>query len=186
MIVTSIYDSPCGQLTLGAIGGNLCICDWNVGSRRQTIDSRLCKEFGATIKAGDDEVLREAKKQLDQYFSRERQSFELPLIFAGGDFRHSIWLKLQSINYGETISYQDFANLLGRPSAVRAVASAIGANPLSIFIPCHRVVGKNGSLTGYAGGLSAKQYLLELEGGIGQTKSDNGQTSRTCRMAAID
>ncbi|MDE5553745.1 MAG: methylated-DNA--[protein]-cysteine S-methyltransferase [Muribaculaceae bacterium] len=184
--MTSIYDSPCGQLTLGAIGNNLCMCDWNVGTRRQTVDSRLCKEFGATIRAGDNEVLREAKKQLDEYFSAGRQSFDMPLIFAGSDFRHSVWLKLQSINYGETINYQDFAKLLGRPTAVRAVASAIGANPLSIFIPCHRVIGKNGSLTGYAGGLSTKRYLLEREMGIGRTKSDNGQTSRTYRMAAID
>lgn len=177
MIVTGIYDSPCGQLTLGAIGDNLCMCDWNVGTRRQTIDARLCKEFGTAIKAGDNEVLREAKRQLDEYFSCRRQSFDMPLLFAGGDFRHDVWLKLQSIPYGETISYQDFANLLGRLSATRAVASAIGANPLSIFIPCHRVIGKNGSLTGYAGGLSAKRYLIELEkGGFRSDKVGLGQT----------
>lgn len=163
MIVTSIYDSPCGQLTLGAIGDNLCMCDWNVGTRRQTIDRRLCCEFGTTIEAGDSSILREAKKQLDEYFFRGKQSFDLPLIFVGSDFRHDVWLKLESIPYGKTINYQDFANLLGRPSAVRAVASAIGANPLSIFIPCHRIVGKSGSLTGYAGGLAAKRYLIELE-----------------------
>ena len=163
MIVSSSYDSPCGQLTLGAIDGCLCLCDWNVGSRRHIIDQRLCKEFAATIEAGDNELLCKAKSQVDEYFFHGRQTFDLPLVFAGSELRHKVWQKLQEIPYGETISYKDFAALLGCPSAVRAVASAIGANPLSIFIPCHRVVGKNGSLTGYAGGIAAKQRLLELE-----------------------
>lgn len=165
MIVTSLYDSPCGQLTLGALGDRLCLCDWNVGSRRQTIDRCLCREFATTIEAGDNYVLREAKKQLDEYFFRGRQTFDIKVIFAGSDLRNNVWQKLQDIPYGETISYKGFATQLGRPSAVRAVASAIGANPLSIFIPCHRVIGQNGSLTGYAGGIAAKQKLLELERG---------------------
>ena len=93
MIVTSIYDSPCGQLTLGALDRSLCLCDWNIGSRRQTIDQRLCREFATTIEAGDNELLHEAKKQLDEYFFDGRQTFDLPLIFAGSDLRRSTWKK---------------------------------------------------------------------------------------------
>lgn len=171
MIVTSIYDSPCGQLTLGAINDCLCLCDWNVGSRRQNIDRRLCREFATTAEAGDNELLREAKHQLDEYFFNGRRTFDLQLIFMGSVLRHNVWQRLQDIPYGKTISYKDFATLLGRPSAVRAIASAIGSNPLSLFIPCHRVIGQNGSLTGYAGGTAAKQYLLEMESRVRQSRT---------------
>ena len=166
MIVTTIYDSPCGPLTLGSIGDALCLCDWNVGNRRQIIDRRLCREFNTTMVDGDTHILQEAQKQLNEYFSRMRQKFDLPLVFIGSDLRHQVWDKLQEIPYGETISYQAFAGNLGKPEAVRAIASAIGDNPLSIFIPCHRVIGKNGSLTGYAGGLPAKRLLLHIEDDI--------------------
>lgn len=163
MIVSSLYESPCGQLTLGEIDGRLCLCDWNIGSRRQTVDERLCKHFSTTIQAGDSVLLREAKRQLEEYFFKGRHEFDVPLVYCDSQFREKVWSALQGIAYGTTMSYKDFAAKIGQPTAVRAIASAIGANPLSIFLPCHRVMGTGGSLTGYAGGLPAKRHLLDLE-----------------------
>ena len=109
------------------------------------------------------EVIQEAIKQLDEYFNGERTAFEVPLLFVGTDFQKSVWYKLLDIPYGSTVSYGELAKQLDMPKAVRAVANANGANALSIFAPCHRIIGSNHSLTGYAGGLAAKKHLLELE-----------------------
>ena len=106
---------------------------------------------------------QEAARQLDEYFKGERQAFDLPLVMAGSDFQQRVWQELLKIPYGGTISYGELAKRIGQAQAVRAVANANGANALSIFIPCHRVIGSNRSLTGYAGGLAAKQYLLAWE-----------------------
>ncbi len=103
-------------------------------------------------------------KQLKEYFSRERKEFDLQLEILGTDFQKKVWNKLQKIPYGETISYGELANRMGNKNLMRAVAAANGANPLPIIIPCHRVIGVDGSLTGYGGGLDVKQKLLELEG----------------------
>ena len=103
-------------------------------------------------------------KQLKEYFSRERKEFDLQLEIIGTDFQRKVWNKLQKIPYGETISYGELANRMGNKNLMRAVAAANGANPLPIIIPCHRVIGVDGSLTGYGGGLDVKQKLLELEG----------------------
>ena len=164
-ILTIDYLSPCGLLTLGALDRSLCLCDWNIGSRRDTIDRRLCREFAATMVRSDNDVLRLARKELDEYFRGERQTFDVPIVFAGSELRQAVWSELQKIAYAQTVSYAELARRIGRPKSVRAVASAVGANPLSIFIPCHRIIGSNGSLTGYAGGLTAKQMLLSLEMG---------------------
>jgi methylated-DNA-[protein]-cysteine S-methyltransferase len=104
-----------------------------------------------------------AKAQLDGYFSGERRSFDVPLLFVGTEFQKRVWNELLTIPYGTTISYGDMAGNIGMSAAVRAVANANGANSLSVFAPCHRVIGSNGSLTGYGGGLAAKKFLLELE-----------------------
>lgn len=101
--------------------------------------------------------------QLNQYFSKTRQQFDIPLDPLGTAFQKSVWDALQNIPYGETRSYKQLAEQLQQPSAIRAVAAANGANALSIFIPCHRIIGSSGELVGYAGGLPAKQRLLELE-----------------------
>ena len=108
-------------------------------------------------------VLDKTEKELAEYFAGSRKSFNIPLLLVGTDFQKSVWQALQEIPYGEVVTYMDIAHLIGNPKGVRAVSQAIGSNPLSILIPCHRVVGSNGSLTGYAGGLVAKRYLLELE-----------------------
>lgn len=109
------------------------------------------------------------KAQLEAYFKRERSDFDLPLAPEGTDFQQAAWRALRSIPYGETRYYAQQAELIDRPSAIRAVGAANGANPIAIVVPCHRVIGKNGSLTGYAGGLERKKWLLAFEQGIGHT-----------------
>ena len=109
------------------------------------------------------EVLSEAARQLDEYFGGGRRQFDVPLLFAGTQFQRKVWHALLEIPYGETISYGEMACSLGVPQSVRAVANANGANAISIFAPCHRVIGSKGMLTGYGGGLDAKRYLLDLE-----------------------
>jgi len=108
-------------------------------------------------------LLREAARQLDDYLRGERREFELPLAPGGTDFERQVWAELRSVPYGETRSYGQIAAAIGRPRAVRAVGRANGRNPLSIFIPCHRVIGADGRLTGYAGGLAVKERLLGME-----------------------
>jgi methylated-DNA-[protein]-cysteine S-methyltransferase len=111
----------------------------------------------------DDEVLQPYKKELMEYFLRKRTSFTIPFDFHGTPFQIGVWSALCEIPYGQTQSYSDIANRIQKPSAVRAVGAAIGANPILITVPCHRVIGKNGLLTGYRGGLDMKKKLLKLE-----------------------
>ncbi|EGA71664.1 methylated-DNA--protein-cysteine methyltransferase [Vibrio sinaloensis DSM 21326] len=110
-----------------------------------------------------DPILNNAIKQLQEYFSGSRSEFELPLAAQGTEFQQKVWHALTTIPYGETWSYQDLANAIDNPKAVRAVGLANGKNPISVIVPCHRVIGKNGKLTGYAGGVERKAKLLELE-----------------------
>ncbi|MBM4403225.1 MAG: methylated-DNA--[protein]-cysteine S-methyltransferase [Candidatus Cloacimonetes bacterium] len=110
-------------------------------------------------------LIAEVYRQLDEYQSGQRQEFTLPYILNGTPFQNQVWGALLSIPFGETVSYSDLAERSGRPRSVRAVANAIGSNPLPVIIPCHRVIGKDGSLTGFGGGLALKRYLLELERG---------------------
>ncbi|MGD9833950.1 MAG: methylated-DNA--[protein]-cysteine S-methyltransferase [Piscinibacter sp.] len=111
----------------------------------------------------DDPLLREAARQLDQYFAGERRDFELPLDLQGTPFQQAVWQALQRVPAGHTCSYGEVAQALGAPAAVRAVGAAVGRNPASLLVPCHRVLGRDGSLTGYAGGVERKQALLALE-----------------------
>jgi methylated-DNA-[protein]-cysteine S-methyltransferase len=108
-------------------------------------------------------ILRQAKEQLEEYFAGKRTEFSLPLRFAGTDFQERVWRQIALIPYGKTLSYADLARKAGKPRAIRAAGTNTGRNPLSIVIPCHRVVGKNGGVGGYAGGLERKRHLLELE-----------------------
>ena len=113
----------------------------------------------------DDSLLRPARDQLAEYFAGERRDFDLPLRPAGAPFQLRVWERLNRIPYGETVSYGEIARELGSPTASRAVGAANGRNPIAIVVPCHRVIGANGSLTGYAGGLDQKRALLDLEAG---------------------
>ena len=118
--------------------------------------------------ARGDRQLDDVRRQLDEYFAGKRKTFDVRLAPSGTDFQLAVWRALQSIPYGETRSYSQIANRIGRPSAVRAVGAANGANPIPIIVPCHRVIGANGSLTGFGGGLPTKRFLLDLEAGCPQ------------------
>lgn len=114
--------------------------------------------------------LEAAKGQLEEYFSGNRKNFDLELNFQGTPFQQSVWKRLLEIPWGRRITYSDLAKGLGSPTAIRAVAAAVGKNPLLVVVPCHRVIGSNGSLTGYAAGLQRKQWLLEHESQTGQQR----------------
>lgn len=158
------YSSPAGEMILGSFGDKLCICDWAVEKRRATIDRRISRHLNAAYKeAAPTEVIKRAISQLDEYFAGLRRHFAIPLVFTGSSFQSTVWSELVNIPYATTISYAELARRIHRPKAVRAVASANATNPISIFVPCHRVIGSNGTLTGYGGGLEAKSFLLSLE-----------------------
>ena len=148
--------SPVGELTLVANEAELTAVLW------QDDDPRRVR-LGQGVERGDHPVLAEAARQLAEYFSGQREAFDLPLHFNGTAFQQSVWSALLTIPFGETRSYAEIARQIGKPSACRAVGAANGRNPISIIAPCHRVVGANGALTGFAGGLKAKSYLLGLE-----------------------
>lgn len=122
--------------------------------------------FGAGPERGSCPVLDECQAQLAEYFGRTRTTFDLPLSPQGTDFQRRVWDRLRAIPYGDTMTYGQLANLAGSPRGARAVGMACNRNPIAILIPCHRVVGSTGSLTGYAGGLDIKRFLLELEGSV--------------------
>lgn len=130
---------------------------------RATIDNRLKKGLGAEFVEQDNAVLKAARGQLDEYFGQDRTVFTMPLLMVGTEFQKTVWHALMLVPYGTSASYLELAGRINRERAVRAVASANGANALSIFIPCHRIIGSNGELAGYAGGLPAKKKLLQLE-----------------------
>ena len=157
------YHSPCGDLMLGSYEGKLCLCDWAAEKHRDVVDKRLRRLLQATCEESTSDIIQETVKQLDEYFNGERTAFDIPLLFVGTDFQKEVWSKLLKIPYGVTVSYGELAKQLGMPKAVRAVANANGANAISVLAPCHRVIGSNHSLTGYAGGLAAKKRLLDLE-----------------------
>ena len=165
-IFTRLYDAPCGRLLLGSIGDSLCLCRWLSELHPGRVDGRLARLLGAEFCDGATAVTDEAARQLDAYFLGRLTAFSVGLVFAGTSFQQRVWRQLLAVPYGQTVSYAALARLMGSPQSVRAVAGANGANAMSVFVPCHRVVGADGSLTGYAGGLEAKRYLLLLERGV--------------------
>lgn len=160
------YQSPCGELILGSYNGKLCLCDWQNEDRRRTIDKRIQKELQAQYVIGESEIIVRAITQLNEYFDSKRTTFDIPLLFVGTDFQKTVWNELLDISYGTMETYAGLSRRLGNPKAIRAVAAANGANAISIFVPCHRVIGSNHQLVGYAGGLAAKRLLLDLETSI--------------------
>ncbi len=157
LFYTHIDDSPVGPLLLAGDSEALHVLAFGVGSRRREID--------ADWKPDTKGVLRSVRRELDQYFAGKLKTFTIKLAFNGTPFQNQVWKELTRIPYGETISYLDLANRIDNPKAVRAVGMANGANPIAIIVPCHRVIGSNGSLTGFGGGSPTKRALLELEKG---------------------
>ncbi|MFR0356193.1 methylated-DNA--[protein]-cysteine S-methyltransferase [Streptomyces sediminimaris] len=152
----TVVTSPCGPLTLVAEDGVLCGL-YMTGQRHRPPE----ETFGDR----DDTPFAEAEEQLTAYFAGELKEFTLELRLRGTPFQRDVWNQLRRIPYGETRSYGELADALGKPSASRAVGLANGRNPIGVIVPCHRVVGADGGLTGYGGGLERKQRLLDLERG---------------------
>jgi len=152
----SQYLSPIGQLLLVGDGENIHKIIFP-NDRRPTEPDDAWEH--------DDSVFSALAQQLDAYFEGKLKQFSVPLTPEGTEFQRSVWDALQQVDYGETCSYRDIATAIGKPSASRAVGAANGANPIPIVIPCHRIIGTNGTLTGFAGGLHTKQWLLSHEAG---------------------
>lgn len=152
--------SPLGTLRL-----------WSNGRQLVQIEFGDRKAVPEGARPQGDAVLQSAGEQLEEYFAGTRRRFDLPLAPQGTDFQQSVWRALAEIPWGQWRSYADIARAISRPRAVRAVGTANGRNPLPIVVPCHRVVGSDGSLTGFAGGLEMKRYLLELEGSLRHLKA---------------
>lgn len=151
-----IIDSPVGRLTLVASEQGLVAILWENDNPRRV-------PLGEVVETDGHAVLLETERQLREYFAGRRREFALPLHFRGTEFQRQVWSALLTIPYGQTRSYAEIARQIDCPAAVRAVGAANGRNPLSIVAPCHRVIGSNGKLTGFAGGLEAKAQLLSLE-----------------------
>lgn len=154
----TVFSSPLGPLTAVANHHGLKAVYMSEHKRRPSLDA-----LGTPVLAVDNPFLAAAVEQLGQYFAGTRKNFDVPLAPAGNDFQQRVWAALVTIPFGESRSYGDLAQMFGNRSMAQAVGSANGRNPISIIVPCHRVVGADGSLVGYAGGLERKEFLLELE-----------------------
>ncbi|WNG91098.1 methylated-DNA--[protein]-cysteine S-methyltransferase [Mycobacterium sp. ITM-2016-00318] len=154
----ALVDSGLGELTLVADGDALVGLYFHHHWYKPSM-----KTFGPQVDAADDALLAEAQKQLDDYLAGYRPHFDLPIRTHGDDLQRRVWDRLTAIPYGATITYGELADELADRTTAQQVGAAVGSNPLSIVVPCHRVVGKHGKLTGYAGGLERKKFLLGLE-----------------------
>ena len=157
------YKTKVGELILGSFDGKLCMLDWRYRRMRTAIDNRIKKGLKAEYVEKNDEIIEETIEQLEAYFLRDRKKFDIPLLLVGSEFQKSVWSALMEVPYGRTSTYLLLAESINNRKAVRAVAGANGANAISLIIPCQRIIGSNGDLVGYAGGLPVKKRLLELE-----------------------
>ena len=157
------HKTKIGELVLGSYDSKLCLLDFRYRKMRFAVDNRLKKTLNAKFVVQDNKILKETRKQITEYLRAERKTFDLPILSVGSDFQKQVWEALLKINYGETASYLNIAKYIGNEKAVRAVASANGANAIAVIIPCHRIIGSDGELVGYGGGLPIKKRLLNLE-----------------------
>ncbi|PCE33238.1 bifunctional transcriptional activator/DNA repair enzyme AdaA [Burkholderia ubonensis] len=163
VILIHRFTTPLGPMFVCATERGVCLLEFVDRRMLETEFEDLQRRLQARILAGENSHTRQAEREIGEYFAGKRQRFELALDTPGSGFQQSVWQALQAIPYGSTASYSEQAERLGKPQTVRAVAGANGANRVAIVVPCHRVVGKNGALTGYGGGLARKQWLLEHE-----------------------
>lgn len=152
-----------GELIIGSYQNQLCLCDWRYRKMRNRVDERIKQGLNADFLLSESDIINLTIEQLNEYFEKARCEFSIPLLLVGTDFQKRVWQMLQQVPFGSTQTYLGLSKMLNNEKAVRAVASANGANALAILIPCHRIVGSNGELVGYAGGLPAKKTLLTLE-----------------------
>ncbi|MEA2019394.1 MAG: methylated-DNA--[protein]-cysteine S-methyltransferase [Campylobacterota bacterium] len=157
------YKTKLGTIIMGSYGNKLCLFDFRDKEKRKSIDNRLKRYLKADFVEQDNNLLKITRKQFDEYIEGRREEFDIPLLMLGTEFQKNVWRALLNIPYGTTKSYANIAEVIGNKKAVRAVANANGANAIGIIIPCHRIIGSDGTLTGYAGGLDLKDKLLKLE-----------------------
>ena len=162
-ITTTRFLTPLGPMLAGATNEGICLLEFIDRKVLETQLNRLKTWLCAELIPGFNHHFEILHKQIQEYYAGTRKEFQLPLILAGTSFQQNVWDRLQTIPYGTTRSYKKQAKMIGNPKAVRAVAKANGDNRISIIIPCHRVIGKDGHLTGYGAGLWRKQYLLDHE-----------------------
>jgi AraC family transcriptional regulator of adaptative response/methylated-DNA-[protein]-cysteine methyltransferase len=163
MINTLRIETPLGEMVAGATEDGICLLEFTDRRMLPTEYKDLTRLLKMKLGDGDNIHLKSLQNQLNEYFDGNRREFSIPLVAPGTDFQEAVWKELMEIPYGTTRSYQDQANALNRPDSVRAVANANGMNRISIIIPCHRVIGSDGRLTGYGGGLKRKKWLLDHE-----------------------
>ncbi|MFC2111100.1 methylated-DNA--[protein]-cysteine S-methyltransferase [Bacteroidota bacterium] len=164
------FKTPYGELILGSFENKLCLSDWRYRKMRISIDKRINAGLNAVFIEKETKVINETKTQLAQYFNGERTEFDIHLLLIGTDFQKSVWNALQQIPYGKTDTYLGLSKKLANEKAIRALANANGANAISIIIPCHRIIGSDGKLVGYASGLDVKRKLLSLENSLSKNQ----------------
>lgn len=163
IILISRLTTPIGPMFICATENGVCLAEFVDRRMLETEFRDLQEKLNAVIFTGENDHIKLAKQQLKEYFEGTRKSFTVKLVTPGTEFQNAVWNILQQISYGETVSYKDQAEKLNNPKSVRAVASANGYNRISIIIPCHRVIGKDGQMTGYGGGIERKKWLIEHE-----------------------
>lgn len=162
MTFECIYSSPVGELRVVTTDTEVLMCDWIASEKHAGALKRIGGDFATKSYEGCD-FMRKVVTELDEYFNGSRCVFDLSLRLVGTPFQLDVWKALQSLEYGRTVSYATLANKSGHASSIRAVASAVAMNPISVFLPCHRVIRSDGTIGNYRGGDDAKKFLLELE-----------------------
>ena len=162
-IFTTILYTPVGEMTAGATDSGICLLDFKYRKLFPAIQRRISTGLNEAFVEGGHPLLDMLRQELDEYFAGARREFTVPLQPVGSDFQLKIWAALMQISYGSVATYLQQSKVYGDEKAIRAVATANGMNGIAIIIPCHRVIGANGSLTGYGGGLTAKRWLLNHE-----------------------
>jgi len=163
MIKTVKLETPIGEMVAGATAYGICLLEFCDRRMLPTEYRDLARLLNLTIAEGENQHLANLRKELEEYFKGIRKEFSVPIVTPGTLFQQSVWKELMKIPYGTTRSYQEQSLALGKPESIRAVANANGMNRISIIIPCHRVIGSDGHLTGYGGGLKRKRWLLDHE-----------------------
>jgi methylated-DNA-[protein]-cysteine S-methyltransferase len=162
-IYIQYHKTKIGELILGSFENKLCLLDFKYRRMRSTVDNRITKELNTKYLEKDNDVLAETKKQINEYLNGTRIKFDVPILMVGSDFQRQVWNELLKVKYGETATYLDISKRIDNPKAVRAAASANGANAIALIVPCHRIIESNGGLGGFGGGLTVKKRLLNIE-----------------------
>ena len=157
------HKTKIGELALGSFDEKLCLLDFRFRKMRTAVDSRIRKGLNAEYVEQNDDVIEKTRKQIDEYLNGDRNGFDVPIVVVGTEFQKTVWNALMKVPYGVTSTYSQLAKDINNEKAIRAVASANGANSIGLIIPCHRIIESNGDLGGYGGGLAVKKRLLKLE-----------------------